>query len=531
MMKGTRFSFLSVALVLALAVPAQQGLTGSRPNIVFVFSDDHACHAIGAYGSTFGATPRIDALAASGALFANNFCGNSLCGPSRATVLTGLHSHGNGFRQNGDRFDGSQVTFPKLLQQAGYQTALVGKWHLVSDPTGFDHWIVLPGQGEYYNPDFLTANGRQRHEGHVTDLITEFALDWLEQRDPDKPFVLMCQHKAPHRNWMPAPQELALFRDGDLPEPATLFDDCAGRAGPASAQRMEVARDLWLHYDLCLPVADGEDLDAQDSVWPGLWERMNDEQRRAWSEAFAVEDTDFARENPQGEERVRWIYQRYLKNYLRSVAGVDRSVGALLDWLDAHPDVKANTLFVYSSDQGFYLGDHGWYDKRWMYEESLRMPLVMSWPGRIEPGTVVRQMTQNIDFAPTFLELAGVPIPEGRHGTSLVPLLESSEAARGDVPWRDAIYYHYYESPGPHVVPAMYGVRTERHKLVRYYEPKWDCWEMFDLQADPHEMRSVADDERYTDVRRDLERRLRELRAAFGDGDGPAVADPADEPK
>lgn len=508
------------ALVLAGAVaavtaPAQQALSGARPNILFVFSDDHASHAISAYGSRINETPNIDRLATSGVLFRNNFCGNAICGPSRATILTGQHSHGNGFMRNGNTFDGAQTTFPKLLQQAGYQTALIGKWHLESEPTGFDHWLVLPGQGEYYNPDFLSARGRERHEGHVTDLTTQFAIEWLGRRDTDKPFLLMCQHKAPHRNWQPAPQELGLYRDADVPEPATLFDDWAGRAAPLRAQAMTIAQHLTLHYDMMLPPAPGETLRGLDQAWTAQRRRMNEAQQSAWDDAFGAEDAAFQREEPQGQQRVRWLFQRYVKNYLRCVAGVDRSVGALLDWLDAHPDVKANTLVIYSSDQGFYLGDHGWYDKRWMYEESLRMPLLMSWPGRLDGGREIAELTQNIDFAPTFLDLAGVPMPAGLHGRSLLPLLEKRE-----VPWRDAIYYHYYESLAEHSVPAMYGVRTATHKLVRYYEPQWDCQELFDLRADPDELHDVAGDPANAEVLKLLTDRLAALREQYGDDTG-----------
>jgi arylsulfatase A-like enzyme len=509
---------LGLAIAAASALPAQQPLAGARPNILFVFSDDHAAHAISAYGSRINQTPHIDRIADEGSLFRANFCGNALCGPSRATILTGLHSHGNGFCRNGNVFDGGQPTFPKLLQQAGYQTAIVGKWHLESTPTGFDHWVVLPDQGQYYNPDFLTKDGRVRIPGHATDVTTQLALDWLEKRDPDKPFVLMCQHKAPHRNWLPAPQDLGLFRGSDLPEPATLFDAYDNRLPARAHTEMEIARHLTLHYDLMVPPtpAEAPTLADLDRAYEQQRARMDDAQRAAWDAAFAAEDEAFRRENPQGRERVRWMYQRYMKNYLRCVQGVDRSVGALLAWLDAHPDVKANTLVVYSSDQGFFLGEHGWYDKRWMDDECLRMPLVMRWPGRIAAGREVAQLTQNIDFAPTFLELAGVPAPKGVHGRSLVPLLAGEPPAD----WRDAVYYHYYESQATHRVPAMYGVRTATHKLVRYYEPGVDGWELFDLVRDPDELRSVADDPAYAGVRKELAAKLVALRAQYGDDTG-----------
>ncbi len=516
-----RAPILFAVLCVVAPLAAQRALSGSRPNILFVFSDDHACQAIGAYGSAFGATPHIDRMAADGVLFAGNYCGNALCGPSRASILTGLHSHANGFCRNGNVFDGNQTTFPKLLQQAGYQTAIVGKWHLETDPTGFDHWLVLPDQGQYYNPDFLTKDGLVRHEGHATNVTTRLAIEWLERRDPQKPFVLMCQHKAPHRNWLPAPEELGLFRDRDLPEPATLFDDHAGRMPARGATEMEIARHMTLHYDLMVPPTEAErpTLSSLDRAWMSQRARMTEAQRAAWDAAFAAEDEAFRRENPQGKQLVRWMYQRYLKNYLRCVAGVDRSVGELRAWLDRHPDVKANTIVIYASDQGFFLGEHGYYDKRWMDEECFRMPLVMQWPGVLDQGRAVPQLTQNIDFAPTFLDLAGAPVPKGLHGTSLVPLLE-----RRDVAWRDAVYYHYYESQATHRVPAMFGLRTATHKLVRYYEPEWNCWELFDLRADPDERQNLAADPAQRELLASLQQRLVALRTQYGDDTGEIAA-------
>jgi arylsulfatase A-like enzyme len=515
------FPTVFCTVVFTLSTEAQESISGSRPNVIFIFSDDHAAHAISAYGSLVNKTPNIDRIASEGLLFRNNFCGNALCGPSRATILTGLHSHQNGFMRNGNVFDGGQTTFPKLLQRVGYQTAIIGKWHLSSDPQGFDHWVVLPGQGQYYNPDFKTKDGRVRLEGHATNLTTKLSIDWLDQRDPDKPFLLMCQHKAPHRNWQPAPEDLALFLGEQIPEPATLFDDYSGRGPMAKSQEMSIANHMFLHYDLIVPPKDPSKLKGTDSVWRSQRKRMTEAQLSRWDEAFDAENVAFLREDPQGEERVRWAYQRYMKNYLRCVNGVDRSVGELLAWLDARPKVKANTIIIYSSDQGFYLGDHGWYDKRWMYDESLRMPLVVRWPDHLKPGVEVPNLTQNIDFAPTFLDLAGVPVPKSMHGESLVPLLEAKGGADAEeVEWRDAIYYHYYESQAVHMVPAMYGVRTDRYKLIRYYEPQWDSWEMFDLDEDPDEMHNVVEDPKYAEIRAGLARRLTQLREQYGDDTG-----------
>ena len=531
MRKPTSASILAALLSSLVAPPlAAQGkpLSGARPNIIFIFSDDHAAHAISAYGSRINKTPNIDRLAQEGLLFRNNFCGNALCGPSRATILTGLHSHANGFMRNGNVFDGDQTTFPKLLQKVGYQTAIIGKWHLSSDPQGFDHWVVLPGQGQYYNPDFKTAGGRVRYEGHATDLTTKLSLDWLDQRDPDKPFLLMCQHKAPHRNWMPSAEDLELFQDEQIPEPETLFDDYRGRGPMAKAQEMSIAGHMFLHYDLIVPPADESQLKGTDRAWLSQRKRMTPAQLAIWDAAFERENEAFLRENPQGKERVRWAYQRYIKNYLRCVNGVDRSVGELLAWLDERPEVKQNTVIIYSSDQGFYLGDHGWYDKRWMYEESLRMPLVMRWPEHLAAGKEVKELTQNIDFAPTFLDFAGVPAPASMHGRSMTPILTAggadanvdADVAAAQTGWRDAIYYHYYESQAVHMVPAMYGVRTSRFKLVRYYEPQWDTWEMFDLETDPAEMNNIAESPRYASMRKYLEKMLDELRGQYGDNTG-----------
>lgn len=515
-----RFALLALLAVHGTtAAQEPPRLTGRRPNILFVFSDDHATQAISAYGSAFAATPNIDRLAVAGTLFSRAFCGNAICGPSRASVLTGKHSHANGFFRNGNAFDGNQATLPLLLQQAGYQTALFGKWHLESMPIGFDHWAVLPDQGQYYEPEFLWPEQRQRVPGHVTDVTTAMAIEWLEKsRTDDRPFLLMCQHKAPHRPWQPAPEDLAAYATDVFPEPPTLFDDYRARAPAAAQTEMEIARHLTLHYDLGLPptAAERATLREPDTAYDAQRRRMTEQQRAAWDAAFGAEDAAFRADPPVGKDLVRWKFQRYLRNYLRCVAGVDRSVGQLLDWLHAHPDVERETLVVYASDQGFFLGEHGWFDKRWMYEESLRMPLLISWPGHVATSHTAKQLVQNIDLLPTFLELAGVAIPADVHGQSLVPLLEGKD----DAPWRDAIYYHYYESQATHMVPAHFGVRTDRYKLIRYYEPQWNTWELFDLQADPHELRNLAADPAHAELRAGLERRLAALRTQYADTTG-----------
>jgi arylsulfatase A-like enzyme len=484
--------------------------TTARPNILFIFSDDHATSAISAYGSKLIDTPHIDRLAREGMLFRNCFCTNSICGPSRAVILTGKHSHRNGFRDNHSTFDGGQATFPKLLQQAGYQTALVGKWHLVSQPTGFDHWEVLPGQGAYYNPVMLsapkTADGpptRRTIQGHVTDIVTDLAIDWLEkQRDGTKPFLLMLQHKAPHREWEPGPEELGLFRGAAFPEPATLFDDYAGRAGGAAEQEMTIARHM-LPKDLALTTP----------------KNMTPEQKARWEAAYAAENEAFHKANLSGDALTRWHYQRYIANYLRCIAGVDRTIGRVLEHLDTTGLAK-NTIVVYSSDQGFFLGEHGWYDKRWMYEESLRMPLVVRWPGATAPGAVDEHLVQNLDLAPTFLAAAGVEAPADMQGRSLVPLL------RGDSPpdWRQSVYYHYYEFPEPHRVPSHYGVRTLTHKLI-WYDDRRE-WELFDLVNDPQELRSIHADPTARDRFNALRAELARVRMEAGDDTGKPFPSP-----
>jgi len=486
---------------------------GRPPNILFIFSDDHAPHAISAYGSRINHTPNIDRIANEGALFQNSFCSNGICAPSRAVVLTGKHSHVNGKKDNSDEFNMAQPTFNKMLQQAGYQTAMIGKWHLGVDPEGFDYWHVLPGQGHYYNPDFRTPDGTVRYPGYVTDITTDLALDWLRSdRDRERPFMLMCQHKAPHRSWMPGPDHLMTYEGEEIPEPETLLDDFANRASPAANQEMTIANHMFPAYDLKITPPSPDD-ETAGRYWNNVWERMTEEQQAAWSAAYDPRNEYFRRTNPQGEDRVRYFYQRYIKDYLRCIASVDDNIGKMLDYLD-ESGLADDTLVIYSSDQGFYLGEHGWYDKRWMYEESLRMPFVARWPGKIEPGTRVPAMIQNIDYAPTFLDAAGVEIPEDMQGESLMPLM------RGRAPgeWRNSIYYHYYEFPAVHMVAKQYGVRTETHKLVYYYETQE--WELFDLQWDPNEMQNIYDDPANAQLVVELKAELRRLRQLYGDTTG-----------
>ncbi|QEG23624.1 sulfatase family protein [Mariniblastus fucicola] len=489
-----------IFLFQALAVVSADEPEADRPNIVFIFSDDHAQHAIGAYGGILkdiNPTPNIDALARQGMLFQNSFCTNSICGPSRAVILTGMHSHKNGFMHNGNSFDGSQVTFPKLLQNGGYETAIIGKWHLKSEPQGFDYWDVLRGQGDYYNPVFLSKNGKATVEGHCTDVVTDKAIDWLtKSRDNGKPFMLMCQHKAPHRTWMPAIRHLDLYADQDLPEPETLFDKWEDNTDAAKFQEMEIDRHMHMQYDLHLPIPDSFDPTVkQGSLTKAAWRNRNkftDSQRSQWDAKWKARNDAFAAANLEGDELVRWKYQRYVKNYLRCIKGVDESVGRIVKWLEDN-DLRENTIVIYSSDQGFYLGDHGWYDKRWMYDESMKMPLIVSWPNVTKPGSVNSDLVQNLDYAQTFLEAAGVDAPDTMQGESLIPVLNGETPAD----WRTSLYYHYYEYPGAHMVPKHCGVRTKDLKLIQFYQ--FGEWELYDLNSDPNEQTNLYGKPEYAD--------------------------------
>ncbi|MCB9904388.1 MAG: sulfatase [Planctomycetes bacterium] len=491
--------------------PAPADAASKRPNILFIFSDDHSTAAISAYGSRINRTPNIDRLAREGMVFDRMLVTNSICAPSRAVILTGKHSAANGVRDNGDLFDGGQENVAKLLQRAGYATAMIGKWHLKTDPTGFDHWEVLPGQGQYYRPDFVTAEGEHRREGYVTDVTTDLAIEWLDSgRDEDKPFFLMCQHKAPHRSWLPGPDHLNDYDGVTIPEPATLFDDYATRTDAARMQEMEIDRHMWTYYDLQVPPLDPDaKLDGPDQWAAGSLDRMTAEQRAAFDAAFADENAAFREAGLEGRELVSWKYQRYIKNYLRCVAGVDDSVGRLLDYLDAN-GLAENTIVIYSSDQGFFLGEHGWYDKRWMYEPSLRMPFIVRWLGVTQPGSRSAALAQNVDFAPTFLEAAGAEASPEMQGRSLAPLL------RGETPadWRDEAYYEYFEV-GIHAVQPHRGVRTDRYKLIHVHP--LDQWELYDLETDPDELHNRYDDEELADVQADLKARLERLRAQYGE--------------
>ncbi len=512
-MKGqTRRAFLkrlgiaagSAGALSALGGGAGWGGTSSeakgRPNIIFIMTDDHAAHAMSCYGSKINRTPNLDRLASEGMRFTNSFCTNSICAPCRAVILTGKYSHVNGVIDNAVKFDGGQQTFPKLLQQAGYETALIGKWHLKTDPTGFDYWNILPGQGVYYNPVLIEMGKRQKHTGYVTDILTDCALGWLKARKGDKPFCLMFHHKAPHREWEPGPKYLTLYDDRDIPEPATLFDDYTGRGRAAREQDMSIEKTM-TRRDV--------KLDTPGNLTP--------EQREQWDAAYGPKIKAFEEAHLQGKDLVRWKYQRYIKDYLRCIASVDESVGRVLDYL-AGAGLAENTIVVYTSDQGFYLGDHGWFDKRFMYEESLRMPLLVRYPREIRAGAVDDDLALNLDFAETFLAYAGVPVPGDMQGRSLRPLLQGRTP--GD--WRTSIYYHYYEYPAVHSVKRHYGVRTRRYKLIHFYHDI-DEWELYDLKTDPDEMRNGYGDPSYAAVVAELKAALQRLRTQYQDTTGAPV--------
>ena len=518
-MAQTKTSFLRfltrVLLVVATLSFAQSG-HAKTPNILFIFSDDHAPQAIGAYGSKINETPNLDRIATEGAVFRNSFCANSICGPSRACILTGKHSHKNGFLRNGNKFDGSQTTFPKLMQDVGYETAIIGKWHLSTDPTGFDHWEVLPGQGNYYNPDFIQMDGsRKRFEGYCTDIITDHSLEWLkEKRDPDKPFILMCQHKAPHRNWSPPARHFSLYKDTDVPEPDSLFDDYANRSSLLKQNEMSLQNHFFWAHDTKFK---GDNLFA-DHFKSGIpnreYDRMNDKQKAAWDAAYEPENQAFIAKMRAGElsdkQVLKWKYQRYIKDYLRCIQAVDDGVGRLLDYLD-ESDLTKDTIVIYSSDQGFYLGEHGWYDKRWMFEESLLMPFLIRWPGVINPGTNSTALIQNIDYGPTFLDVAGAEVPSEMQGRSMVEMLRNQ--GKPSASWRDAIYYAYYENAAVHNVPVHDGVRTDRYKLMFF--PRSREWNLYDLETDPHEMKSVHADPDYAGILSGMQKRYRDLRQFY----------------
>ncbi|WKN44669.1 sulfatase family protein [Tunicatimonas pelagia] len=510
---------VTASLFSACNQPAEKVSEDRSPNIIFIMSDDHAYQAVSAYGHGLNETPNIDRIANEGAIFTRATVTNSICAPSRAVVLTGKHSFKNGKVDNIQPFDWDQDNFPKLLQANGYQTALIGKIHLDGLPQGFDHSMVLPGQGHYYNPDFLVNGERQRFEGYVTEITTEHTLKWLkEQRDPDKPFLLMYHQKAPHRNWKPAPKYLTLYDDKTFDPPSNYFDDYEGRGKAAKEQEMEVDGHARWGHDFKLIV----DPSGDSTGLARTLERFSEEQRKQWHAAYEPKNQEFLKtyyaeeelefDEDREKEIALWKFNRYIKDYLRTIKSVDDGVGEVLDYLDEN-GLADNTIVVYTSDQGFYLGEHGWFDKRFMYEQSFRTPLLVRYPKEIEAGMESDALVQNLDIAPTFLDYAGIDIPEPMQGESFRKLVggETDE-------WRDAVYYTYYEYPSVHMVKRHYGVATDRYKLMHFYYDI-DEWEMYDLEKDPNEMQNVYDDPEYAEVQEQLHTRLTELRDQYGDSD------------
>lgn len=483
-----------------------------RPNIVFFLSDDHAYQAISAYGFGLNNTPNIDKIAKEGTLFTRAFVTNSLCAPSRAAILTGKYGHFNGIMGNGGEvFNGAQTTFPKLLHESGYQTALIGKWHLNSDPTGFDYWKILPGQGIYYQPDFIENGVRKTETGYVTDLTTEFAIDWLNQRDTSKPFCILVWQKAPHRDWLASLTYLHLFDSVNIPMPETFYDNYKTRTRAAHEQKMQIDRDLADNYDLKLHFDISNPPGRLDENWKSFLDKFTPEEKKAFEDAYRVKNEAFFNAHLSGKELAAWKYQRYIKDYLRSVQSVDDNVGILLQYLKDH-QLDNNTIVIYSADQGFYLGEHGWFDKRFMYEESFRTPLLIKWPGVVTPGTKNNNFVMNIDIGETLLDAAGVNIPSEMQGASLLPVLKKSGTPAN---WRKSVYYHYYESGDEHNVAKHIGVRTDRYKLIYFYENKE--WEFYDLEKDPNELNNVFGNLAYKKEIEALKKNLKELQQKYKD--------------
>ena len=499
-MRSLRVSpWIAFALLAPSPCPAD-----TRPNILFIMSDDHAAHAISAYGSRVNQTPNLDRLANAGMRFDNCFCVNSICSPSRATILTGKYSHLNGV-PTFNRFDGSQPTVAKYLQTAGYHTGMIGKWHLGSDPTGFDDWTILPGQGVYFDPAFLSPSGRRVIKGYVTDIITDLAIDFLKARPKDKPFFLMCHHKAPHRPWDPDEKHRAMFATRHIPEPATLHDGYATRTDAIRECTQKVFNDLTRRDLKLVPPPD-----------------LKGPERHAWLNVKPTEveiDVNGEKQTLAGEALNAWKYQRYLQDYLACVQSVDDNVGRLLDWLDQN-GLATNTVVIYTSDQGFFLGDHGLYDKRFMYEASVRMPFLVRWPGVASAHTAQDHMIINTDFAATFMQIAGLPVPADVQGRSLVPLLKGERPAD----WRTSYYYRYYHDPGDHNTRAHYGVRTMTHKLNYFW--KKDQWEMYDLLKDPDELHNLYNDLSQKAVVAQLKTELYRLKKEVRDDDQYAYEQP-----
>lgn len=495
----------------------------TRPNILFIMSDDHAYQAISAYSDHLIKTPNIDRIANEGMLFTNASVTNSICAPSRATILTGKHSHIHGKIDNRMPFDTMQVTFPQLFQKSGYQTAMIGKLHFGNNPKGVDNFMILPGQGDYINPDFITQKGDTTITGYVTDIITDLAINWLDKkRSKDKPFMMMYMHKAPHRPWWPSPEKFKEFTKKIIPEPESLFDDYKNRGTAAKTAEMNIFKHMMYSHDSKIRP---ETLSDMGGVVPDIIEirngfngpygRANEEQRNQYDPILDSINAFFKTNWPlmNDTEKMRWKYQRYMQDYLACVSSVDDNIGRVLDYLEEN-GLAENTIVVYTSDQGFYLGEHGWFDKRFIYDESFKTPLIIRWPNEVKAGTTNNELVQNLDFAQTFLEAAQIKIPKDMQGESLVPLLKGNHER-----WtREAVYYHYYEYPSVHMVKRHYGIVTKDYKLVHFYYDV-DEWELYDRKKDPQEMNNVFNDSNYAGIVKNLKKKLAELRIKYKDSE------------
>jgi arylsulfatase A-like enzyme len=489
-----------------------------RPNIIFIMSDDHAYQAISAYDQRLLSTPNIDRIAKSGILFTNASVTNSICAPSRATILTGKHSHLNGKVDNHFKFDTTNTTFPQILQANGYQTAMFGKLHFGNSPKGFDQFKILPDQGNYYNPDFITkTEGNIKVTGYVTDIITDMTLDWLKkERTPDKPFMLMYLHKAPHRSWLMAERHLDEMTQKTYLEPKTLFDDYSGRTSPAKEAEMNILTSMgWAGDNKIYPATMDSlkipEIGIDKRRFVAEMGRLNPAQKANFNRVYDRINAEFIKAYPSmtEQDKMRWKFQRYMQDYLGTLRAVDENVGRLLDYLEAN-NLMENTMIVYTSDQGFYLGEHGWFDKRFVYDESFKTPLMVSWPGHIKSGQKSDALVQNLDFAQTFLDAAGIAAPKDMQGQSLIPLLTGKS-------WkRDAVYYHYYEYPAEHMVNRHYAIVTKKYKLIHYYFQAGE-WELIDREKDPLELKNVYNDPAYTSIRKTLHKQLDDLRLKYKD--------------
>lgn len=522
MSKNVFKCLLIVIGIISLAGIKQSLQAQDRPNIIFIMSDDHASKAISAYDSSLIHTPNIDRLAEEGMKFTNANVTNSLCAPSRATMLTGKYSNLNGLRDNRDTFNGDQMTWVKLLQNEGYFTAMIGKWHLKTDPQGFDYWDILNGQGQYFNPDFRNEDGETQVEGYVTDIIMDKALNQLKSRDESKPFAMLIHNKAPHRNWMPDEEHIELFNGRNFPLPETFFDSYSTRSAAAKEQDMRI-EDMWLSNDLKLQPEYYEketgtgglrEVDSQfnaEQSWKNSYDRLTPQQKKMWDAHYDSVGRAFEEADLEGKALAYWKYQRYMKDYLRTIASVDDNVGRLLEYLD-EAGLTENTIVVYTSDQGFFLGEHGWFDKRFMYEPSLLTPLVVRYPKEIEAGTVSDKLVMNLDFAPTFVDEAGLTPPEEMQGRSMRPIFNNQATD-----WRKGIYYHYYEYPhGWHSVKKHYGIKTDRYKLIHFYDDI-DAWELYDLKNDPLEVNNLYGIPQYQELADSLKQELKELQTQYQD--------------